>query len=197
MSPPRPLPAASCILCLGLVLAAASCSNPREAVPGAPSPEAALPGVEEEAPEPEEEIHLMVTLYFLSPDGEMLTGEERRIFRTATTTDRARQAVQALLDGPEGHLMRSIPPGTRLLEIFITEDGTAYVDLGPEFRWGIETGSSDAVLAVYSVVNTLAANFEEIRKVKLLLDGEEADNVGGHLDLSRPIQPEMSLVDRR
>ncbi len=137
-----------------------------------------------------------VTLYFLAADGEMLAPERRRIFRTASVTDRARQTVQALLDGPEGGLMRSVPPGTQLHEIFITPDGTAFIDLGSEFRLGIETGSSDAVFAVYSLVNTLASNFEEVERVKILVEGDEAGDVGGHLDLGRPILPEMSLVDR-
>ncbi len=137
-----------------------------------------------------------VTLYFLAADGEMLAPERRRIFRTATVTDRARQTVQALLDGPEGPLMRSVPPGAQLHEIFIASDGTAFVDLGPEFRFAIEAGSSDAVFAIYSIVNTLASNFDEIQRVKILIDGDEAEDVGGHLDLSRPILPEMSLVDR-
>ena len=32
---------------------------------------------------------------------------------------------------------------------------------------------------------------------RILIDGEEAQNVGGHLDLSRPILPEMSMVESR
>jgi spore germination protein GerM len=174
-------------------LASAGCGNPVDVVPPpAESAEALPPG---ETPVAESDNQVEVTLYFLTPDGEMLAAERRRIFRTATVNDRARQAIQAILDGPEGRLLRSIPPGTRILEIFVARDGTAFVDLSAEFRWGLETGSSDAVLAVYAVVNTLAQNFEEIRRVKLLLDGEELDSVGGHLDLSRPILPEMSLVD--
>lgn len=136
-----------------------------------------------------------VTLYFLRPDGESLAPESRRVFRTATVVDRARQTLQALFDGPEGYLIASVPPGTRLMEIFLTRDGTAYVDLGPEFVQGIGTGTSDAVYAIYAIVNTLTVNFAEIRRVKLLIDGDEAEDVGGHFDFSRPILPEMAFVD--
>ncbi len=136
-----------------------------------------------------------VTLFFLRPDGEALAPESRRVFRTTTVVDRARQALQALFDGPEGYLIASVPPGTRLMELFLAPDGTAYVDLGPEFLHGIRTGSSDGVYAIYAIVNTLAANFPEIRRVKLLVDGDEAGDVGGHFDFSRPILPEMAFVD--
>jgi len=135
-----------------------------------------------------------VTLFFLRADGEALAPETRRIFRTATVNDRARQALQALFEGSESGLPPSVPPGTSVREIYIAGDGTAYVDLSPEFREGLDRGSEDAVEAIYAVVNTLAVNFSEIHKVKILVAGDEADNVGGHLDLSHPILPEMSLV---
>jgi spore germination protein GerM len=142
--------------------------------PAAEPAQAAL----EEAPLFAEANQLEVTLYFLRADGEALVPETRRIFRTTTVTDRARQTIQALLDGPEGPLMRPLPPGTRLQEVFIAADGTAFVDLGPEFRWGIEAGSSDAVYAIYAIVNTLTDSFEEILRVKILLEGDEAEDVG-------------------
>jgi hypothetical protein len=135
-----------------------------------------------------------VTLFFLRADGEALAPETRRIFRTATVNDRARQALQALFEGSESGLPPSAPPGTAVREIYIAGDGTAYVDLNTEFRDGIERGSEDAVEAIYAVVNTLAVNFSEIQRVKILVAGDELDDVGGHLDLSHPILPEMSLV---
>lgn len=138
-----------------------------------------------------------VTLYFLRGDGEALMPESRRVFRTTTVNDRARQAVQALIDGPEGGLLPSLPPGTQLLELFVATDGTAYVDFGPELLLGIGKSTSDAVYAIYSIVDTLAENFDEIQRVKILVEGDEAEDVGGHFDLSRPILPEMSLVGRR
>ena len=137
---------------------------------------------------------VQVTLFFVSADGESLAPEPRRIFRTATVNDRARQALQALFEGSQSGLLPSVPPGTLLRELYLARDGTAYVDMGSEFKRAIEVGSSDAVYAVYGIVNTLAYNFPDILKVKILIDGDEAEDVGGHLDLSRPILPEMSLV---
>jgi hypothetical protein len=138
-----------------------------------------------------------VNLYFLRADGKGLTAERRGVFKTSTVNDRVRQAVQALLDGPEGNSLPALPPGTQLREIFVASDGTAYVDLGPEMLLGISLGTSDAVFAIYSVVNTLVENFDEISQVKILIEGKEAENVGGHFDLSRPMLPEMSLVTGR
>ena len=181
------------VLTLLACLAAAGCGRAPEQRAG---DAAAGEATAEESPSFTEEINQIdVTLYFLRSDGEALAPETRRIFRTATVVDRARQALQALFDGPDGDLIASVPPGTRLMEIFLAPDGTAYVDLGPEFRHGIGAGSSDAVYAIYAIVNTLAVNFPEIRRVKLLIDGDEAGDVGDHFDFSRPILPEMAFVD--
>jgi spore germination protein GerM len=135
-----------------------------------------------------------VTLFFLRADGEALAPETRQIFRTATVNDRARQVLQALFGGSESGLLPAIPEGTTLREFYLGADGTAYVDLSPEFQSGLSTGSDDAITAVYAVVNTLTKNFDEIQKVKILVDGDEVDDLGGHISLSHPILPEMSLV---
>jgi len=191
------LPAAACAL---IFLAACGGNEPQNAEPAsseAPAAEAA-PSEAEQVPDFTDTINQVeVTLYFLRADGEALAPEKRRVFRTATVNDRARQAVQALIDGPEGGLLPSLPPGTRLLELFVAQDGTAYVDFGPEILLGIGTGTSDAVYAIYSIVDTLSGNFDEIQRVKILVDGDEAEDVGGHFDLSRPILPEMSIVAAR
>ena len=135
-----------------------------------------------------------VTLFFIRADGEALAPEKRRIFRTATVGDRARQTLQALFEGSEMGLLPPVPPGTTLREVYLTRDGTAYVDVGAAFRSGLDTGTSDAVYAVYAIVNTLAENFSEIQKVKILVDGDEIEDAGGHFNLARPLLPEMSLV---
>lgn len=194
------IPAAAA--CAVLILVACGGEPPGGAAPSSSAPAdanaAPVTAAEDQVPDFSDTINQVeVTLYFLRADGEALVPEKRRVFRTTTVNDRARQAVQALIDGPEGGLLPSLPPGTRLLELFVDADGTAYVDFGPEMLLGIGTGTSDAVYTIYSIVDTLADNFEEIRRVKILVDGDEAGDVGGHFDLSRPILPEMSIVSRR
>ena len=39
-------------------------------------------------------------------------------------------------------------------------------------------------MAIYAVVNTLTQNFEEIKEVRFLLDGREAQTLAGHIDAS-------------
>ena len=56
----------------------------------------------------------------------------------------------------------------------------------------IVSGSSAEMLAVYSIVNTIAANFPNIQKVKITVEGNSGV-VLNHLDLSEALVPDYSL----
>jgi hypothetical protein len=47
---------------------------------------------------------------------------------------------------------------------------------------------------VRSLTETLAANLTEVHSVKILVEGDEVRDLGGHLDLSRPLRPEASRL---
>ena len=51
-------------------------------------------------------------------------------------------------------------------------------------------------MAVYSVVQTVTANFPEARKVRMLVNGEPAETLGGHVSLARSFTPQPSIVAR-
>ena len=75
-------------------------------------------------------------------------------------------------------------------EVFLDEKGCAYVDFSRAISEKHLGGTSGELATIASIVNTLAANFpEEIRKVRILIDGKEARTIAGHIDISRPIFP--------
>jgi len=135
------------------------------------------------------------TLYFADGSGQ-LRPEKRVISEEGTAARRARLVVEALLEGPRGRLTPVLPSGSALRAFYLGEDGTAYVDLDAAFARGVSRGSEDALLAVWSLTDTLAVNFPEVRRVKILVEGEEVKDLGGHLDLSRPLVPDVGLVER-
>ncbi len=169
-APPPPEPAGT-----------ASSPVPPDAVP-------ALPGEGEPPPNVQP-----VRLHF-ADEMDRLAPEMRDIDAGGTLADRLRRTVEALFAGPSGRLRRVIPPGTRLRALYLDPRGIVTLDLDATFARGLTEGSSDALLAVWSVVNTLAVSFAEVRQVKLLIEGEERRDLGGHLDLSRPLTADMSLL---
>jgi spore germination protein GerM len=138
-----------------------------------------------------------VTLFFQLPDGESLQGETRRIFLTETVTDQARQTVKELIEGPRTDLVATFPQGAEVREVFLTQDGTAYVDFSQSLVDLHPGGSSGEIDTVFSLVDTLTFNFPEIKRVKILVEGEERATLKEHLDLTRPYVADMSLVAQK
>lgn len=140
---------------------------------------------------------LNVLVYFPSTTGDGLVGEAREIFMTASPGDRAKQILADLISGPMTETaLRALPPGTQLRQVYVLEQGTAYVDLSEDLKQGIGGGSTEELFAVYSIVNSVALNIPEIRRVGILVEGQPVDTLNGHLDLRRPLPPDPSVIVR-
>ena len=154
-----------------------------------PSPGVTLPPEEELGklpPSQEEEV----ILYFSNPDFTALVGEKRKIKKDSKWMERI---LEELLKGPKDRsLYNPIPPSTRLNAVFLEGD-IAYVDLSVEMAKNQSGGTSQELLSVYAIIDTLTA-FPEIRKVKILIDGEETSTLCGHIDISQPLERDERLV---
>ena len=161
--------------------------------PKGPAPEQAA----QQAPEgtlPELE-HTDVTLFFPAEDGTVLVPEKRQIVKTAEPVALAKQVLAELVAGPqEGGKVRALPQTTVLRQVYLTPDGTAFADFGPELTAGLGGGSETEMMAVYSIVNALTTNVPGITQVTILVGGQPAESLNGHMDLSRPLRPRQDLV---
>ena len=71
-----------------------------------------------------------------------------------------------------------------LLAFYIQPDGTAIADFSDELSSGTPSGILSEQLAVDSITQTLGANVPGIRQLKILIHGQEADTLAGHVDLT-------------
>jgi germination protein M len=133
-----------------------------------------------------------VRLFFLSENDSLLHSEPREIF-AGSTVEEAEQAVRELIRGSDKGYISPLPPETKLRQLFVTKDGVAYVDFSREVMEKHPSGSSAELATVYAVVNTLAFNFNPIKKVFFLVEGGERETLGGHINLSQPFVPLYSL----
>jgi spore germination protein GerM len=151
------------------------------------------PGTEKKAVQKEKKN---VLLYFSDEDGDYLVGEKRDILRKGRVEDEAKEVVEELTKGPKGKLVPTLPSQTRLLALRLGEGGIARVDFNSAISKNHPGGSSAEIMTVYSVVNSLTGNFPEIKKVQILIEGNEIDTIKGHLSLKRPIPPNPALVKK-
>ena len=187
---------------VALALAAGCSDSPTESTEAAPAaveqPTAATEAEIEPAEENEPVRHLNVLVYRPAAGGRGLIGESHEIFNTIAPGDRAKQILADLITGPTGKTgLRALPSGTELRQVYVLENGTAYVDFSSELKRGLRGGSSEELYTVYSIVNSVALNIPEIRRVGLLVDGQPIDTLNGHLDLRRPLPPDLSVIRRQ
>jgi len=142
---------------------------------------------------PVPEAKRSLRIFYLSPDEENLQEELREVKAGGTVHEEAMQALSELLKGPQSNLLSPLPPGTKVRHFFLDREGTAYVDFGPELRKNHPGGSKAEILSIYSIVDTLAYNFEQIRRVQILIEGAEVDTLSGHLDLRKPLEPRLDF----
>ncbi len=139
-----------------------------------------------------------VHLYFPGESG-LLEAERREIRTTGEPNDQVAAVVRLLLEGPaSGNLVASFPEDTRLLGVVLSPTGIAYINLGgAEGAHPPPGGSTEERQRLMSLVNSVALNVTEVRRVVVLWNGVQPDSFGGHLDASRPFAPDLSWVARQ
>lgn len=139
-----------------------------------------------------------IQLFYESPA--MLLSPEMRAL-TLPENDAAALAmvIRELLKGSANAAVpRSFPADTVLRAAYLLPDGNAIIDLGGEtLTTGWNTGSHQELIAAYSIVETVIANFPSVRQVRVLVNGQVPETLGGHVDLDRPLRPLASLVAKR
>jgi len=151
-----------------------------------------------------------VSVYFPAREGELLRAEARRIPASTDEIAVLRALASAVLDGPRSpDLLRPFPEGWTLRGAFRLRDGLVVLDLSPPGagtgapvegppapeaslgpRW--QTGSHEELEAVQALLVTLAKNIPTVTKVALVVAGEPAETLAGHLDLMHPLVPDLS-----
>jgi len=157
-----------------------------------PSSQAVLPSAS--GPPQQPSAKKKVVLFFASDSDDLLHPEEREIEAAPTPAEEAGRVLQELIKGSHGGLISTIPPETKLRQVYFTKEGVAYADFSKEMSANHPSGSAAEVATVYAVVNSLAFNFKDVKKVFILIDGAEKETLGGHVSLNRPILPYFSLV---
>ena len=126
-------------------------------------------------------------LFYVSDDGTRLTSIEREVPYAEQTESQARRILEAQFAPVTDPLVSAIPAGTSVRAVFLTPQGTAFVDLSPEIAAQHPGGSLNELLTVYTIVQSLTTNLPAVTSVQLLVDGKEVDTLAGHLDMKHPL----------
>jgi hypothetical protein len=103
---------------------------------------------------------------------------------SADPVQRAKQVLHALVEDPPTSEQRTVPPDTTLLAFYILPDGTAIADFSDALASETPSGILSEEIAVGSIARTLAINMPSLRRLKILIHGQEVDTLAGHVDLT-------------
>jgi spore germination protein GerM len=98
---------------------------------------------------------------------------------------RAKQVLNTLLVGPVDSDLRTLPPDAALLAFYLLPDGTAVADFSEALATSSPSGIQSEQLAVDSIARTLEANVPRVKRLKILIHGQELDTLAGHVDLTQ------------
>jgi hypothetical protein len=100
-------------------------------------------------------------------------------------SERTRMVLRTLLhyytQTPSSH---PLPAGSDVRAVYITPDGLCVVDLNATLADQHRSGMLIEQFTVMSMLETLAVNAPQVKRVKLLVDGKERASLAGHADLA-------------
>ena len=109
---------------------------------------------------------------------------------------RAKQVLNTLLAGPVDSDLRTLPADAALLAFYILPDGTAVADFSEALATSTPSGIQSEQMAVDSIARTLEANVPQVKRLKILIHGQELDTLAGHVDLTQIFVVDSKAVQR-
>lgn len=131
------------------------------------------------------DVQVTAQMYWLSATSpDTLEASPVQLPLSADPVERSKQLLNALIVKAPAPERRTLAADATLLAFYIQPDGTAIADFSDELSSGTPSGILSEQLAIDSITQTLGANATGIRQLKILIHGQEADTLAGHLDLT-------------
>lgn len=137
---------------------------------------------------------LSLRMYY--PIAGQLQIEERKIPRRTGWMALGSATIEEYLKGPADQTSSSIPKDVKLNGLYKGADKILYVDLSDGFRRNFRGDALAEFLLMKGLYETVISNVEDIRDVKVLIDGREAETLGGHFYLMYPLREMVSYEYR-
>ena len=137
-----------------------------------------------------------LSIWFASRQEDALVLERHRVAPSQTPFDRVRASLEELIAGPKGNALRTVSAEVKIREVFIDDQGTAYVDFSEALSQTHPGGLWAEMLTLRSIMQTLVANVPEIKRVQILIEGREVETLAGHMDIRRPLDATWIINQR-
>lgn len=112
------------------------------------------------------------------------------IYLTPSRVAQLKQLLLQLFAAQGPGAAAAFPAGFRYREVFVTDSGTAVLDLDGASLLTHPGGTSSEFVTLYSMVKSLCDNFRDIKRVQFLVDGQAKETLAGHISIIDPLSLE-------
>jgi hypothetical protein len=131
------------------------------------------------------DVKVQAQMYWLSANSPAaLEATTIELPLSADPVERSKQLLNALIMRVPSPERRTLPADATLLAFYIQPGETAVADFSDVLASGTPSGILSEQLAVDSITQTLGSNMTTIHQLKILIHGQEAESLAGHVDLS-------------
>jgi len=81
--------------------------------------------------------------------------------------------------------------GIKLLDLYMDNEGTIYIDLSDDLRKRFNGDISEEYQLISGLFKNIKSSVPNLRSLKILMEGKEVESFGGHIDISKPISEEI------
>src|SRR5262249_51227144 len=99
-------------------------------------------------------------------------------------SQRAKQVLHALITQVPTPELRTLPADAEVLAVYVLPDGSAVADFSDALVTETPSGIASEELVLQSITQTLESNVPSLHRLKILIKGQEAETLAGHLDLT-------------
>ncbi|HOD30331.1 MAG TPA: GerMN domain-containing protein [Smithellaceae bacterium] len=135
-----------------------------------------------------------VTIYFSDRQERFLLPEKRYVIKEDNPARQTEEIVKALLNGSKAGLIDTFPDGVEVKDVNVDRGGTASVNFNSNLKKLHPGGSAAEMITIYSLVNSITQNVDEVKRVKILVEGKETSSIKGHISTKNYFQPNKELI---
>lgn len=96
--------------------------------------------------------------------------------------------IEEYFKGPGNVKSSQIPQNVKLLGLYKDSSQMLYVDLSDELRRNFQGDALTEYLLLKGLYESLISNLQDVQDIKILIEGKEAETLGGHLSLKYPLK---------
>ena len=85
------------------------------------------------------------------------------------------------------------PFKVKLLDLYMDKSGVIYIDLSDEFKISLNVDAGEELKMIAGLYSSIKSTIPGFSALKILIEGREAESLGGHIDISKPIGKEIEL----